>query len=177
MSQKTLREGSKGALPTPEIPLRRSDFRPKGAEDHPRSKWAVGLSREGTNLSTQPKKSTASEAPRTVLPVPDITKPGLTTFDAKDPDTSFPPIEPTRPPEGAPNVLVVLLDDVGFGASTAFGGPVNTPVADRLAKRGLSYNRFHTTALCAPTRAALLHGRNHHSVGFGNITEMATSAP
>lgn len=118
-----------------------------------------------------------ADKPRYVLPIPDMQKPGLTTFDAKDPDTSFPPIEPLRPPEGAPNVLVVLLDDVGFGASTAFGGPVNTPVADRLAKTGLSYNRFHTTALCAPTRAALLHGRNHHSVGFGNITEMATSAP
>ena len=83
----------------------------------------------------------SASAPRTVLPVPDIPKPGLTTFDAKDPDTSYPPIEPLRPPEGAPNVLVVLLDDVGFGASSAFGGLINTPVADRLAKNGLSYNR------------------------------------
>ena len=112
-----------------------------------------------------------------MLPIPDIPKPGLTTFDAKDPDTSYPPIELLRPPEGAPNVLVILLDDVGFGASTAFGGLINTPVADRLAKNGLSYNRFHTTALCAPTRAALLHGRNHHSVGFGMVTEFATAAP
>ena len=78
-----------------------------------------------------------ASAPRTVLPVPDIPKPGLTTFDAKDPDTSYPPIEPLRPPEGAPNVLVILLDDVGFGASSAFGGFINTPVADRLAKNGL----------------------------------------
>ena len=60
---------------------------------------------------------------REVLPVPDVVPPGLTTYDAKDPDTSFPPIEPLRPPEGAPNVLVVLIDDVGFGASSAFGGP------------------------------------------------------
>jgi len=74
-------------------------------------------------------------------------------------------------------VLVVLLDDVGFGASSAFGGPVHTPTAERLAAQGLKYNRFHTTALCSPTRAALLTGRNHHSVGFGAITEMATSAP
>jgi arylsulfatase A-like enzyme len=81
------------------------------------------------------------------------------------------------PPPGAPNVLVVLLDDVGFGASSAFGGPCRTPTADRLAAGGLRYNRFHTTALCAPTRQALLTGRNHHSVGMGSITETATSAP
>jgi arylsulfatase A-like enzyme len=114
---------------------------------------------------------------RATLPIPDRPAPGLTTYDAKDPDTTYPPIEPLRPPEGAPNVLVVLLDDVGFGASSAFGGPVNTPVAERLAADGLKYTRFHTTALCAPTRAALLTGRNHHSVGMGSITETATSAP
>ncbi len=114
---------------------------------------------------------------RTVLPIPDIQPVGLTTYDARDPDTHYPPIKPLRPPAGAPNVLVVLLDDVGFGASSAFGGPVHTPTAERLAANGLRYNRFHTTALCSPTRAALLSGRNHHSVGFGAITEMATSAP
>ena len=114
---------------------------------------------------------------RDVLPIPDRTPVGLTTYDAKDPATSFPPIEPLRPPEGAPNVLVVLLDDVGFAASSAFGGPVNTPVAERLAADGLKYNRFHTTALCSPTRQALLTGRNHHAVGMGGITEIATSAP
>ena len=74
-------------------------------------------------------------------------------------------------------MLVVLIDDVGFGASSAFGGPVNTPTAERLAANGLKYNRFHTTALCSPTRAALLTGRNHHSVGMGAITEMAAAAP
>ena len=115
--------------------------------------------------------------PRHNLPIPDITPTGLTTFDAKNPETKYPPIVPLRPPTGAPNVIVVLLDDVGFGASSAFGGPIHTPVAERLAKNGLKYNRFHTTALCSPTRAALLTGRNHHSVGFGAITEMATSAP
>jgi arylsulfatase A-like enzyme len=114
---------------------------------------------------------------RDVLPTPDIPPAGLTTYDAKDPDSSFPPIEPIRPPEGAPNVLIVLIDDVGFGASSAFGGPCNTPTFERLAADGLRYNRFHTTALCAPTRAALLTGRNHHSVGMGAITEIATSAP
>jgi arylsulfatase len=117
------------------------------------------------------------EARRGVLPIPDRQQLGLLTYDAKDPDTSFPPIEPLLPPEGAPNVLVVLLDDVGFGASSAFGGPAQTPTAERLQRDGLTYTRFHTTALCAPTRAALLSGRNHHSVGMGMITETATSAP
>jgi arylsulfatase A-like enzyme len=114
---------------------------------------------------------------RTMLPIPDRPAPGLTTYDAKDPETTYPPIEPLLPPEGAPNVLIVLVDDVGFGASTTFGGPCRTPTADRLAEGGLRYNRFHTTALCAPTRQALLTGRNHHSVGMGSITETATSAP
>jgi arylsulfatase A-like enzyme len=114
---------------------------------------------------------------RSILPIPDTPVTGLVTYDAKDPDTSFPPIETLVPPAGAPNVLVVLLDDAGFGASSVFGGPANTPVAERLATGGLRYNRFHTTALCAPTRAAMLTGRNHHSVGMGSITETATSAP
>ncbi|MGC1987733.1 MAG: arylsulfatase, partial [Candidatus Acidiferrales bacterium] len=114
---------------------------------------------------------------RTVLPIPDRPRTGLVTYDAKDPDTKFPPITPLRPPKGAPNVLIVLLDDVGFGASSAFGGPCNTPTAERLASGGLKYNRFHTTALCSPTRQACLTGRNHHTVGMGGITEMATSAP
>jgi len=119
----------------------------------------------------------AIERSRHVLPVPDIPPVGLTTYDAKDPDTSYPPIEPLRPPEGAPNVLLVLIDDVGFGASSAFGGPCATPNFERLAAGGLKYDRFHTTALCSPTRSALLTGRNHHSVGMGNIAELATAAP
>ncbi|WP_328473906.1 sulfatase-like hydrolase/transferase [Actinoplanes sp. NBC_00393] len=120
---------------------------------------------------------TRADDARTALPIPDRPAPGLTTYDAKDPDTAYPPIEPLRPPAGAPNVLIVLLDDVGFGAASAFGGPCRTPTAERLAAAGLKYNRFHTTALCAPTRAALLSGRNHHSVGMGSITETATAAP
>jgi arylsulfatase A-like enzyme len=114
---------------------------------------------------------------RSVLPLPDRNYVGLTTFDAKDPDTKYPPIEPLRPPKGAPNVLIILLDDVGFGASSAFGGPIHTPTAERLATGGLKYTRFHTTALCSPTRQALLTGRNHHTVGMGSVTELATSAP
>ncbi|WP_433782601.1 arylsulfatase [Actinomycetospora sp. CA-101289] len=114
---------------------------------------------------------------RQLLPIPDAQHVGVTTYDAKDPDTSFPPITPLRPPKGAPNVLVVLLDDAGFGSSSTFGGPIDTPNFDRLARGGLRYTRFHTTALCSPTRQALLTGRNHHSVGMGGITEIATSAP
>ena len=115
--------------------------------------------------------------PRTNLPIPDQPHVGLTTFDAKDPDAKFPPITDLRPPAGAPNVLFVLLDDVGFGASSAFGGPIDCPTFEKLAANGLKYNSFHTTALCAPTRQALLTGRNHHSTGMGSITEMATPAP
>src|SRR5215813_9601846 len=84
---------------------------------------------------------------REVLPIPDRKPAGLTTYDAKDPSTNFPPIRELRPPAGAPNVLIVLLDDVGFGASSAFGGPCQTPTAERLASNGLKYTRFHTTAL------------------------------
>jgi arylsulfatase A-like enzyme len=114
---------------------------------------------------------------RQCLPIPDRPHVGLTTYDAKDPDTKYPPIERLLPPSGAPNVLVILIDDAGFGSSSAFGGPCHTPTAERLAANGLRYNRFHTTALCSPTRQALLTGRNHHTVGMGGITEMATSAP
>src|SRR5712664_3722038 len=114
---------------------------------------------------------------RTILPIPEQSYSGLVTYDAKDPDTKYPPIQPLRPPKGAPNVLIILLDDVGFAASSAFGGPCHTPAAERLAGGGLKYIRFHTTALCSPTRQALLTGRNHHAVGMGGITELATSAP
>ena len=114
---------------------------------------------------------------RNILPIPDQPYAGFVAYDAKDPDSKFPPIEQLRPPPGAPNVLIILLDDVGFGASSAFGGPCQAPIAERLAANGLRYTRFHTTALCSPTRAALLSGRNHHTVGMGGITEIATAAP
>ena len=114
---------------------------------------------------------------RSHLPMPNTHRSRFIAYDAKDPDSKFPSIEQLRPPKGAPNVLIVLLDDVGFGASTAFGGPCHTPTAEKLAEGGLKYNRFHTTALCSPTRQALLTGRNHHSAGMGGITEIATGAP
>ncbi|MFT2816471.1 arylsulfatase [Leifsonia sp. A12D58] len=114
---------------------------------------------------------------RTALPIPDLAYTGTVTYDASDPDTAYPPIRRLNPPAGAPNVLIVLIDDAGFGSSSAFGGPVQTPNFERVAAQGLKYTRFHTTALCSPTRAALLSGRNHHTVGMGGITEIATSAP
>src|ERR1700736_4227530 len=114
---------------------------------------------------------------RSHLPIPTPERTGLITYDARDPDTKFPAIEQLRPPKGAPNVLLILIDDAGFGSSSAFGGPCQTPNAEKLAAGGLKYNRFHTTALCSPTRQALLTGRNHHSAGMGGITEIATGAP
>ncbi len=85
--------------------------------------------------------------------------------------------QPVAPPEGAPNVAIILLDDLGFGQPGTFGGPVPTPAMDALAAEGLRYTRFHTTAICSPTRAALLTGRNHHQSGFGTITELSTGYP
>jgi arylsulfatase A-like enzyme len=121
--------------------------------------------------------SSGDKKHRSHLPIPTPERTGLITYDARDPDTKFRPIEQLRPPKGAPNVLVILIDDAGFGSNSAFGGPCQTPNLEKLAAGGLKYNRFHTTALCSPTRAALLTGRNHHSAGMGNITELATSAP
>src|SRR5512137_3128019 len=119
---------------------------------------------------------THAKIERQVLPIPDRQHVGLTTYDAKDPDTQYPPIEPLRPPKGAPNVLIILLDDLGFGAPSVFGGPCYTPTAERLAANGLKYTRFHTCAMCAPTRQALLTCRNHHSACIGTITDLVTCA-
>ena len=128
--------------------------------------------------------SAADESPGAIpngsrfhLPMPNTTRARSVAYDAKSPDSKNPPIEQLRPPAGAPNVLIVLIDDAGFGASSAFGGPCRTPTLEKLAAGGLKYNRFHTTALCSPTRQALLTGRNHHSAGMGAITEFASGAP
>lgn len=126
---------------------------------------------------TTPQERDGHELLREILPIPDPPTPPVRTFDARDPETSFPVIEPLRPPAGAPNIVICMLDDVGFGAPSAFGGPCATPTAERLAENGLKCTRFHTTALCSPTRAALLTGRNHHSVGMGGVTDIATSSP
>jgi arylsulfatase len=112
---------------------------------------------------------------RTVLPVPEPKHEPITEADARK--AKAPPRFEVKAPRGAPNVVVVLLDDMGFGQPSAFGGPVHMPTAERLARNGLRYNRFHTAALCSPTRAALLTGRNHHSCNMGVVAGMATAFP
>jgi arylsulfatase A-like enzyme len=112
---------------------------------------------------------------RTVLPLPEPQYPHSTVLDARD--ATPPPRFVVKAPANAPNVLIVLIDDMGFGQSSAFGGPVHMPTVEGLANNGLRYNEFHTTALCSPTRSALLSGRNHHMNNFGSIAESATAFP
>jgi arylsulfatase A-like enzyme len=112
---------------------------------------------------------------RSNLPIADPSFKGKVGTSFEDSTEDFP--QPIQAPKGAPNVVVILLDDLGFGQPGTFGGPVPTPNLDRLASQGLRYNRFHTTAICSPTRAALLTGRNHHQVATGTITELATGYP
>ena len=100
---------------------------------------------------------------------------GVIKESAKDSKPYWPPR--VVPPKGAPNVLLIMTDDQGYGVSGTFGGVIPTPAMDRIAKAGLRYTQFHSTALCSPTRAALITGRNHHSVGFGVIGEMSTGFP
>jgi len=112
---------------------------------------------------------------RSRLPLPEPEFKGVIGKTYLDSKEDWPKV-PT-PPEGAPNVVVILLDDVGFGQVSTFGGPVPTPALDKLAARGLRYNRFHTTAICGPSRAALITGRNHHNCGVGFLAEWATGFP
>ncbi|MBZ0159014.1 MAG: arylsulfatase [bacterium] len=112
---------------------------------------------------------------RTVLPIPEPQYPRSTVLDVRN--AAPPPRFKVKAPASAPNVLIVLIDDMGFGQSSAFGGPIRMPTVERLAEAGLRYNEFHTTALCSPTRAALLTGRNHHVNNMGSITETATAFP
>ncbi len=120
-------------------------------------------------------QATPTVADRGDLPLPDPEFHGKIGATARESTPDFP--KPVTAPPGAPNILLILTDDVGFGASSPFGGPVQTPAFDRIAQTGLRYNAFHTTSLCSPTRAALITGRNHHAVAFGTITEMATGFP
>lgn len=112
---------------------------------------------------------------RTVLPIKEPARPTYKELDVRN--TTPPKRFEVKAPEGAPNVVIVLIDDMGFGVSDAFGGPIHMPTLDKLANNGLRYNRFHTTALSAPTRMALLTGYNHHSCNMGSITETATTYP
>jgi len=117
----------------------------------------------------------SGEPDRTVLPIREPDYPFDTTLDARN--AKAPTLFSVKAPEKAPNVVIVLIDDQGFGVSSAFGGPVSEPTLDKLAANGLKYNRFHTTALCSPTRVALLTGRNHHLNNAGAIMELATGFP
>lgn len=123
----------------------------------------------------QSRKSTATGVDRTILPFPDPAFHGTIDSNVSESKADFP--KQVEAPQGAPNVVLIMMDDVGYGAASTFGGPVQTPVLDRLAMTGLRYNRFHTTALCSPTRAALISGHNHHNVASGSITEFATGFP
>ncbi len=112
---------------------------------------------------------------RSELPMPTPAFTGHVAENYKGSKSDFP--QPVKPPKGAPNVLIILIDDLGFAGTEAFGGLVPTPNIDELAKRGLRYNAMHNTALCSPSRAAMLSGRNHHQVGMASITELATGFP
>ncbi len=112
---------------------------------------------------------------RTVLPVPDPSFQGEIAMSFEESTPDFP--EPLAAPDGAPNVLLIMGDDIGFGHMSAFGGPARTPVFDRLAAQGLSYTNFHTTPVCAASRAALLTGRNSHAVGMGSVPEASAGFP
>ena len=134
----------------------------------------LGLLIAGAACATEPNvKSDPDTLDRTVLPVPDPVFPKITEIDARK--AQAPPPFSVDAPDGAPNVVVVLIDDIGFGAASGFGGAIRTPTLDRLAENGLRYNQFHTTALCSPTRMAILTGRNHHSANAGSVMEVATA--
>ncbi|MFO1243367.1 MAG: sulfatase-like hydrolase/transferase [Rickettsiales bacterium] len=143
------------------------------------SKWRVCftmLAVASTMLTAQNAVAeTKNTLDRTVLPIKEPTYPPITEMDVRN--AKAPPRFEVKAPQGAPNVLVILLDDIGFGQSDAFGGPIHMPVLDKLASEGLRYNRFHTTALCSPSRMALLTGRNHHANNTGAVMEVATAFP
>ncbi len=128
-------------------------------------------------LTSQIPGSVAANAEwdRTLLPRPVEPFQGIEKRTLEGSEAAF--TKPVKAPPNAPNILLVLIDDAGFGNPSTFGGPVATPTLDKLAAEGLRYNRFHVTALCSPTRAALLSGRNHHAVGFGSISELIGGWP
>ena len=142
--------------------------------------WLIALV-AGAALASLQGISAQSPAPapapvdRTVLPIPEPVYPRITELDARK--AKAPPRFEVKAPQGAPNVVIVLIDDMGFGAPSTFGGGISMPTLDRLAEGGLRYNHFHTTALCSPTRMALLTGRNHHTTNTGAIEELATAFP
>jgi len=137
--------------------------------------WLAAGGHAPQTIAAQEKNAAPGRLDRTVLPIPEPKVAPVTELDVRN--AKAPPRFEVKAPADAPNVLIVLIDDMGFGQSSAFGGPIHTPTLERLAKGGLKYNKFHTTALCSPTRAALLSGRNHHVGNMGSITETATAFP
>ncbi len=148
--------------------------------------FAAGCQNSDTDSAAEPEPApsttadvaeTASggELDRTTLPVLEPKPPTYTELDARN--LKAPPRFEVNAPEGAPNVVIVLIDDLGFGAPSTFGGPLQTPTLDQLAEGGLRYNNFHSTALCSPTRMALKTGRNHHQANTGSIMESSTAWP
>jgi len=112
---------------------------------------------------------------RTSLPIQEPERPTYSELDVRN--VEAPPFFEVKAPKGAPNVVIVLIDDIGFGGPSTFGGPIQTPTLDALAAEGIAYNNFHTTALCSPTRNALKTGRNHHTTNTGSIMESSTGFP
>jgi arylsulfatase A-like enzyme len=138
--------------------------------------WAlVGCGQPQQQKETSKPAGVATAIDRTVLPIAEPDYPHATELDARN--ATPPPRFEVKAPQGAPNVIVFLIDDIGFGHASTFGGAIPMPTLDRLASQGLKYNRFHTTALCSPTRVALLTGRNHHTNNAGAIMEIATAFP
>ena len=141
--------------------------------------WGQNSEQKVAPQAVAPKTVIATQTERELnrihLPIPEPQVPLATELDVRN---AKPPARfQVKAPAGAPNVLIILIDDMGFGQSSAFGGPIQMPNLEKLAKAGLKYNRFHTTALCSPSRAALLSGRNHHVGNMGSITETATAFP
>src|SRR6187401_3008589 len=134
--------------------------------------FLVACSDQKNEIFAVAETTSSGDLDRTVLPIKEPTYPEETTLDARN--AKAPARFEVKAPPKAPNVVIVLLDDIGFGQASSFGGPVNMPTLEKLAKNGLKYNRFHTTALCSPTRTALLTGRNHHLNNAGAIMELAT---
>ena len=132
--------------------------------------WVVGCAASTNHVGSPP-----DEVDRTTLPIPLSTFTGTIGKTYKESEAAWQ--QPVAAPDGAPNVIVILLDDVGFGQTSTFGGLIPTPNLDKLAAEGLRYSRFHTTAICGPSRAALLTGRNHHECGSGFLMEWATGSP
>ena len=141
-------------------------------------RMTISLQRLAGSLAVAALLATVAAAQgmdRTILPIQPPQRKAITELDARD--ATKPPRFEVKAPEGAPNVVIVLIDDIGFGATEPFGGAIETPTFDRLADSGLRFTRFHTTALCSPSRAALLSGRNHHNVNVGSVMEIATGFP